>query len=112
MRSPHALALLPLLGCSLLGGAGFETSDATIEQRGAFGIGGSEAHCRVKNLGNSPAPATVTFSVKTSDGTTMSADEYVMLQPKEPKVVDHAFYTINLAAKGDATVTCKAVAAK
>ncbi|GDX80447.1 hypothetical protein LBMAG42_22580 [Deltaproteobacteria bacterium] len=42
----------------------------------------------------------------------MSADEYVPLQPKEPQGVDHAFYTINLAGKGDATATCTAVAAK
>ena len=112
MRYPVPVLGFLMLACSSLVGPAFETSVPTLEPRGLLGMAGSDAHCQVKNLGNAPAPATVTFTVKLKDGTTTMADEYVMLQPKELKTVDHAFYTLKIVDPADVTIACKAVVAK
>ena len=72
----------------------------------------SRARCTVKNLGSSAAPATVTFKLHQPDGTIVSADEYVMLNPKEPKEVRHDFREARLVDEGATTVECAAAAAK
>ena len=97
--------ILSLLGCSGLGGPAFEAKDGTIEDPGYFGTN-AKTTCTVKNLGDAPAPATASFTLRLADGTTVTADEYVMLDPKEARPITHEFKDVRVKNKDKSTVEC------
>lgn len=72
----------------------------------------ARARCSVKNLSSRSAPATVTFELHQPNGSTVSASEYVMLNPKETKEVHHDFQEARLLDKSGTTVNCSAASAK
>ena len=72
----------------------------------------ARARCSVRNLGSRAAPATVTFELHQPNGRTVSATEYVMLNPKESKEAHHDFQEARLLDKGATTVNCSATSAK
>lgn len=101
------VVIASLLGCSGLGGPAFEAKGGTIEDPGFFATS-TKTTCTVKNLGDKPAPATASFTLKLADGTTVTAEEYVMLDPKEARPVTHEFKDVRVKEKDKSTVECSA----
>ncbi|MFN7143610.1 MAG: hypothetical protein ACK4YP_07545 [Myxococcota bacterium] len=95
------------LGCSGLLGPSFDATDAKLAEPELFAAG-ARATCTVKNLGDAPAPATVSFTLTLADGTVVQADEYAMLDPKEQKAVDHVFDGVRVKDRTGTKVTCTA----
>ena len=104
-RIPFVVLIASLLGCSGLGGPAFEAKNGTIEDPGFFGTS-TKTTCTVKNLGDKPAPATASFTLRLADGTTVTADEYVMLDPKEARPVTHEFKDVRVKDKDKSSVEC------
>lgn len=70
----------------------------------------ARARCDVKNLGPSSAPATVTFTLYRPDGTKITAQEFVMLDPGEETEIHHDFAEARLADDDELKVDCSASA--
>lgn len=117
MNRPLRLSLVLLLGasfaCALPGVSTFEVTGGEVDRSCTglldFCVRGT---CTVKNLGDQAAPATVTFQLHEPDGTTVTAEEYVMLQPKEARPVSHDFAEAKRKDAKGLTVTCTAAAAR
>lgn len=110
MRALLALSALSL-GCSGLLGPSFDATDAKLAEPSLFSSG-AKATCTVKNLGDAPAPATVTYELTLADGTVVTGDEYAMLDPKEQKAVEHIFDGVRVKDRAGTKVTCTARPAK
>lgn len=106
------LAATPL-ACALPALSSFEVTGGEVDRSCSglleFCVRGT---CTVKNLGAQAAPATVTFQLREPDGTVVSAEEYVLLQPKEARAVSHDFPEAKRKDAKGITVSCTATAAK
>ena len=98
---------MSLFACGGLPGAAFEAKGGKIADPGFFSTT-TKTSCRVKNLGDKPAPATVGFRLTLPDGTTATASEYVMLNPKEERDIPHEFKEVRVRDRDGTTLECTA----